>query len=132
MFIIRVLFLMFSYFSVFDKIWCTFFPCTLLPAPVGHRLRQKRHWFLAAVFCCGMKPTCSAQTFGIMDGIFWKYSDCIWTSTTYTDVQLHHLSYLIGGKLKLIQRRFKCFFQFIANMTLCSPSYLSFVVALHY
>lgn len=89
---------MFSYFSVFDKIWCTFFPEHFY-RPVGHWFSQKRRWFLSAG--CLAAPAVVVWN----RSVSWE-EDFGNTAITYkldwTEIQflLHHLSYLIIWEVK--------------------------------
>lgn len=136
MFIIKVLFLMFSYFSVFDKIWCTFFPEHFYQSFVWSSVTPETTLVSVSgmpgdIFCfCGMRPTVcfhvrfhGKKTLKIQ---LLHMNFCDWTDVQLASFLLHHLSYLIGWKVKDWNwfNYIQVLFWFIANMTLCSPLYL--------
>lgn len=143
MFIIRVLFLMFSYFSVFDKIWCTFFPEHFY-RPVGRWFSQKTTMvsvsgILGGVFSRGVKLNVHLHVRfhgrKILEIQRLHMNLCDWTHVQLASFLLHHLSCLISWEVEDWNRLndIQVLFRFIANMTLCSPSslFLSFNLVLH-
>lgn len=135
---------MFSYFSVFDKIWCTFFPEHFY-RPVGRWFSQKTTMvsvsgILGGVFSRGVKLNVHLHVRfhgrKILEIQRLHMNLCDWTHVQLASFLLHHLSCLISWEVEDWNRLndIQVLFRFIANMTLCSPSslFLSFNLVLHY